>query len=73
MELTMSPNFTDLDINELHSIDGGKNWFEVAVGAITLVGSVAALVAAPEITVPVVLAYYSGLGAAGDYFYNGMK
>ncbi|CAH1209366.1 hypothetical protein PAECIP111892_03203 [Paenibacillus auburnensis] len=73
MELVLSSNFTTLGMDELNTIDGGKNWFEVALGVVTAAGSVAALVTAPEITIPVVLSYYGGLGAAADYIYNGMK
>jgi hypothetical protein len=73
MELTLNSELTTLDINELGLINGGYNWFEIGLGVLTTVGAVAGLVAAPEITIPVVLTYYGGLGAAGDFFYNGLK
>ncbi|MBX4259567.1 hypothetical protein KTC96_02125 [Clostridium estertheticum] len=73
MEMKINSNFIGLDAQEVENINGGSNLFQVGLGVVGTGIAVAALVAAPEITLPVTAAYYYGIGVAGNTIYNGIK
>ncbi|QSZ26464.1 hypothetical protein ACETAC_05930 [Aceticella autotrophica] len=74
MEAVMPLNrFMELTEDNLIAVDGGVNYYEVGLSALGDIVAIETLAAAPEITIPVVAAYYFGLGTSWDLLYHGLK
>ncbi|WP_029688030.1 hypothetical protein [Thermoanaerobacter sp. A7A] len=64
--------FMELRDNDLIAVDGGINWDRVYAGTMGEVGIIIAVAAAPEITVPILIAGLIGSAASGAYVGYGL-
>jgi hypothetical protein len=73
MEAVLPMNgFLELTDESLMMIDGGVNWDRVYTGVMGEVGIIIAVAAAPEITVPILIAGLIGSAASGAYVGYGL-